>query len=58
MSAVLEHWHYDTFLARWGLDWLGEAVVSFALDAKGNAASLELGGARFAREAEAAVDGR
>ena len=49
-SATLEHWNYDTFRARWDLDWLGKSLVSFALDAKGNVTAVELNGMRLARQ--------
>lgn len=47
----LEHWHYDTFRARWRDRALGKALVTFALgqDAKVSGVSIENVG-RFERE--------
>jgi hypothetical protein len=41
--AALEHWHYDTFRARWNHRWQGESAVVFHLDARGNVSSMDLG---------------
>jgi hypothetical protein len=38
----LEHWHFDTFRAVWRDRLLGDALVPFALDARGRAARLTL----------------
>lgn len=48
-SGFLEHWHFDTFRARWDAAWRGTALVSFGLDAQGQPASIEALGARFPR---------
>jgi CubicO group peptidase (beta-lactamase class C family) len=42
--ADLEHWHHDTFRARWRSAGFGTALVTFALDARGQPRSLELEG--------------
>jgi CubicO group peptidase (beta-lactamase class C family) len=48
--ADLEHWHHDTFRAHWRSTGFGHALVTFALDARGHATSMELEGfARFTR---------
>jgi CubicO group peptidase (beta-lactamase class C family) len=38
----LEHWHYDTFLARWRDPVMGKSLLTFRLSPEGKAASLEL----------------
>jgi CubicO group peptidase (beta-lactamase class C family) len=48
-TAVLEHWHYDTFRARWANAWQGTSMVTFALGARGTPERLELGGATYRR---------
>ena len=45
----LEHWHYDTFELRFDRRWQSDALVTFALDADGEPASVELFGLRFER---------
>jgi CubicO group peptidase (beta-lactamase class C family) len=40
-SAPLEHFHHDTFLTQ--LEYLGEIVLTFALDSDGNVAELNAG---------------
>jgi CubicO group peptidase (beta-lactamase class C family) len=50
--GALEHWHYDTFRAKWDAAWRGNAFVTFVLDANGQPAVLESMGARFARKPE------
>jgi CubicO group peptidase (beta-lactamase class C family) len=48
--ADLEHWHHDTFQARWRSDGFGTALVTFQLDAQGQPRALELQGfATFTR---------
>jgi CubicO group peptidase (beta-lactamase class C family) len=48
--GALEHWHYDTFRARWNAKWRGTALATFAIDASGQPAWLEVLRARFARQ--------
>jgi hypothetical protein len=48
-SAVLEHWHYDTFRARWANAWQGTSMATFIIGARGAPDRLELGGATFRR---------
>ncbi|MEP7380880.1 MAG: serine hydrolase [Gemmatimonadota bacterium] len=45
----LEHWHYDTFLARWADRRNPSTPVSFILDASGTVAELRLGDETFRR---------
>jgi CubicO group peptidase (beta-lactamase class C family) len=42
--ADLEHWHHDTFRARWRRRGFGSAMMTFGLDHRGRAASFELAG--------------
>jgi CubicO group peptidase (beta-lactamase class C family) len=42
--ADLEHWHHDTFRARWRRVGSGTAFITFSLDHQGRAASAELAG--------------
>jgi CubicO group peptidase (beta-lactamase class C family) len=51
-DGVLDHWHYDTFRAKWDKAWHGTALLTFALDEDGQPSSLDGFGARFARSAE------
>ena len=48
----LEHWHYDSFRARWEAAWRGTATLTFVLDADGKPTGLETMGARFTRRRE------
>jgi CubicO group peptidase (beta-lactamase class C family) len=48
----LEHWHYDTFRAKWNAAWRGTALVTFVLDEKGQPTTLQAMGTRFTRKAE------
>ncbi len=49
-SGRLEHWHFNTFRARWAAQWRGSTLVSFSLDAAGGRPDvLEMSGARFAK---------
>jgi len=45
----LEHWHYNTFRAKWTADWHAPALVTFGLDETGRPTSVELMGGRFTR---------
>ena len=42
--ADLEHWHHDTFRGSWRRAGFGRAFVSFSLDRRGRATSVELEG--------------
>jgi CubicO group peptidase (beta-lactamase class C family) len=47
--ATLEHWHYDTFRARWANAWQGTSTVTFVIGPRGTPDRLELGGATLRR---------
>ena len=49
-AGPLEHWHYDTFRAKWVAAWRGTTLLTFVLDAKGEPTTLEAMGARFTRK--------
>jgi hypothetical protein len=44
VSATLEHWHYDTFRARWSEPRLGTMLVTFGLNADARVRSLDVEG--------------
>ena len=44
VSAKLEHWHYDTFRARWSEPRLGTTTVTFGLGADARVRSLDVEG--------------
>ena len=48
--GTLEHWHFNTFRAKWKAAWRAPELVNFVLDADGRPDTLELMGARFARK--------
>jgi len=50
--GTLEHWHYNTFRATWTAPWRAPQLVTFAIDEDGKPSSMELMGARFARNAD------
>ena len=43
-AGAMEHWHYDTFRARWRDPALGTSLVTFALDAAGRPRALVMEG--------------
>jgi hypothetical protein len=47
--GVLEHWHYDTFRARWASAWQGTSVVTFIIGPRGTPDRLEIGGTTLRR---------
>ena len=51
-AGTLEHWHYNTFRARWAAEWRSPSLVNFVLDASGRVGALELMGGRFGRKPE------
>ncbi|MCC6930274.1 MAG: serine hydrolase [Gemmatimonadaceae bacterium] len=53
-AGRLEHWHYDTFVARWDDRRSSLAPVTFSLDARGRVTSLRIGAATFGRAADGA----
>lgn len=50
-TGPLQHWHYDSFLARWDDRRSAPAPVSFVLDVAGRVAELRVGQATFRRVA-------
>ena len=48
-TGPLEHWHYDTFLARWDDRRSSPDAIAFSLDATGQVAELRASGATFGR---------
>jgi CubicO group peptidase (beta-lactamase class C family) len=50
--GTLEHWHYNTFRARWAAEWRSPSLVNFVLDSSGRVGALELVGGRFSRKPE------
>jgi hypothetical protein len=48
-NGALEHWHYDTFRAKWDAAWRGTALLTFAIDADGRPSGLKALGATFTR---------
>ena len=40
--ADLEHWHFDTFLARWRDPVMGESLVSFRITANGKVGGVDV----------------
>jgi CubicO group peptidase (beta-lactamase class C family) len=48
----LEHWHYNTFRAKWEAAWREPEFVTFVLDADGKPGAIEMIGARFVRSPE------
>ena len=47
--ATLEHWHYDTFRARWDNAWQGTSMLTFVIGARGTPDRLEMSGATWRR---------
>ncbi len=56
--GALEHWHYDTFRAKWAAEWRAPALVTFVLDATGRPTSVELMNGRFTRRPVAPASDR
>jgi CubicO group peptidase (beta-lactamase class C family) len=49
-SGTLEHWHFNTFRAKWNAAWRGRPLVAFTLGAAGGRVdALEMSGGRFLR---------
>jgi len=48
--GTLEHWHYNTFRAKWNAVWRASELVNFVLDHDGQPSVVELRGARFTRK--------
>ncbi len=43
-TGDLEHWHYDTFQAKWRDRMLGKGMISFTLNAQGQIAEVKIDG--------------
>ncbi len=53
-DGELEHWHYDTFRAKWKAQTAGRNFVTFALDADGKVKSVDIEGfTTYARKPDA-----
>jgi CubicO group peptidase (beta-lactamase class C family) len=50
-NATLSHWHYDTFRAESNRPWQGPFPVTFAVDAQGGVARMEVMGRTYTRAA-------
>jgi CubicO group peptidase (beta-lactamase class C family) len=49
-NGKLEHWHYDTFQAKWSNTLVGKGLVNFTLDAQGKIVEMKIEGlAEFKR---------
>jgi CubicO group peptidase (beta-lactamase class C family) len=48
-SGVLEHWHYDTFRARWADAWQGTSMATFIIGSRGTPDRLEIAGMTLRR---------
>jgi uncharacterized protein DUF3471 len=57
-SGVLEHWHYDTFRARWANAWQGTSMATFIVGVRGTPDRLEIAGATFRRVEGSASEAR
>jgi len=45
----LEHWHFDTFRAKWNAVWRGTSLIAFLLDEDGKPAAVEAMGMKLTR---------
>ncbi len=52
-SGTLEHWHYDTFMARWDGGRGGGEVLTFVLDPRAGVSELRVGRTAFGRVPDA-----
>lgn len=43
-NAVLSHWHYDTFSAKWDQKWRQESLVDFSIGADGMISEIHING--------------
>lgn len=51
-TGVLEHWHYDTFLARWDDSRRSASPITFSIGPDGAVSAIEVGRTRFGRVRE------
>ncbi len=49
LRARLEHWHFDTFRARWDQAWRGSGAVTFTLGPSGAVDAMTFSGRRLGR---------
>ena len=52
LKGELEHLHYDVFRVHFDAAWRGSTLLSFALDRKGEVATLSMGGASVRASSE------
>lgn len=53
LQAKLEHWHYDTFNAKWSKEWMTDALISFQLsETDGEVESLKIGNRTYRKISE------
>jgi CubicO group peptidase (beta-lactamase class C family) len=57
-SGALEHWHYDTFRARWANAWQGTSMATFIIGPRGTPDRLEIAGTTLRRMEGNASDAR
>lgn len=57
-SGVLEHWHYDSFRARWADAWQGTSMATFIVGPRGTPDRLEIAGTTLRRTEGSASDPR
>jgi CubicO group peptidase (beta-lactamase class C family) len=48
-AGPLQHWHFDTFQAKWNAAWRGTSLVAFGLDEDGKPGTVEAMGMKFTR---------
>ena len=48
-SGALEHWHFNTFRARWKTEWHNGPLVAFIIGVSAMPEAIEVNGVRFAR---------
>ena len=49
LVGTLEHWHFNTFRAKWKAEWRGAPFVTFIIGQSGRVETLEMIGGRFVR---------
>lgn len=53
LRAELEHWHYDTFNAKWSKKWMSDSLISFQLsETDGAVESLKIGNRTYRKISE------
>jgi CubicO group peptidase (beta-lactamase class C family) len=50
LLARLEHWHFDTFLARWDNEWQDPDLVTFSIGPAGTVDAVQYAGRRLGRQ--------